>query len=251
MLNLFKKISYLDDFDLHRLVIEFRLTKKQLDKNFYLQKISLLTPGNNLFDSQTNLPSEIAINVLEKIRSHFGMHNWSCKLASQLHASQVEMQNDDSTLVFVKELSAENNLNEFHNDKNHNVTISIHPEIINNPLTMANLFAMELSRCLFYATVDSDLSHNLKPEYNIDLISILMGCGIFRCNTLYQKNKSKADSYYDNKPRGMTLSELIFGLALYTKLNSIPHQSIETYLKLQLHKEYRHALLQTAKIDFA
>jgi len=255
MLKYFKRPPLLNPDSKSKLLLNVKWFLATQHYQKIRQQIRLITPADKLFSTQQSAsqinssPQIKAINLLKKMRDQFHLQAWDCKLANQLHQSTEKHKQNLDQLVFIETIPAESNA-ALNNDIQTDITVCIQPELINNPLLMVDIYISELAKTFLSLLSTDNQTVASDANYLQDLIAIFLGFGIFRCNAKFQTGSTKYPATLKNtyqSSTGMTQDELTYCLAYFCILNSTPHEEIECFLKLQLHKLFRRALIEIGK----
>lgn len=214
-------------------------------KRFY-QEIQLITPEQHYFSASNTTPYQNAFNILQVVHKKLFMTDWPLKLVIQHH--QIDQHSNKP--IWMKQLAQITQATNYSKTFRANeITVSIEPSLINKPQALINYYVLELLSMMVDHGEYQFPSMPINKKNKLKLLAIIFGFGIFIINNTFTQQQANT-SLASSEEICSESDAITFALALFTVLKNIPHQSIEAYLKLKLHRDYKNYLLAIGQSQY-
>ena len=237
-LSLFKQKPLLDPNSTQWITDTFAWALENFELSVFKQDSQLILPSNKFYPGNVNSVHEMAQSVFENTLKYAGMQNWPIVLVEPQAFNQKIMPQVDLSA----ELRGEKAKISVASDQA--IEVSYNPNQINQPQDLVASFAQA------FATILLIQSQKLPPggkefvSQSIDLIACFMGFGVMFANTAYQFKGGCGSCYnpYANRTAALSEQEVLYCLALFSALKSIPAKKVTSELKSHLKSDYKKAL---------
>lgn len=241
MLNLFKSSPLLEAQSAQWIFDCYAWAFNHFDSDEFFNRSRLIQPSNEFFPGRVDSVHAKAENIFQHSLNYSGLGHWPFKLQSPQEFQQPQLppqvdsdlaRNSEQALPVVS-ASAE-------------LCISYNPQQTLKPEDLSSSFAHSFAQLLAIQ------SQQLPPgggEYfaeATELLAIFMGFGVMFANSAYTFRGGCGSCYNAQANRQATLAEdeVIFALALYCRLKSIPSSEATRHLKKHLKSAFKKAVKQ-------
>ena len=255
LLSLFQSKPYLDEATTRWIFDTYQWALTHFDRNEFEQQSQLILPTGEFYPDRVSSIEEMAASVFEKTLAYAGMQHWPIKLISPM-AYQQNAQYQQMPLLQLGEAIRGDKVqiisNDFRQGANNHIYISYNPNQINQPQDLIASYAQALAAILIAQKgVTPPGGEKFVPQA-IDLVSSFLGFGVMFTNTAYQFKGGCGSCYnkYANREVALPENEMVYCLAVFCVLKSIPVTHVTRHLKSHLRGEFKKAIKElNAKRD--
>ncbi|WOH37998.1 hypothetical protein RI844_01825 [Thalassotalea fonticola] len=241
--NLFKPTPLLDNATKDWILDTFAWALSEFDLNVFKQDSQLILPIYEFYPGKVNSIEEMAQSVFEHTLKYAGMQHWPIKLVSPNKYQPTAM----AKLSFKDGMRGAQSqvINTDYSEQNNSeILVSYNPSQINQPQDLVASFAQAFAAILIAQRgVSPPGGEEFMPQA-MDLLACFMGFGVMFANTAYQFKGGCGSCYnkYANRQVALPEQEMIYCLALFSTLKSIPAKQVTTHLKSHLRSDFKKAM---------
>ena len=188
----------------------------------------------------------MAQTVFDKTLQYSGMTNWPIKLVSPVVYHQNPNLHNMPKLQFkgaIRSDKVEVFSADFSQVASNTIYVSYNPNQINQPQDLIASYAQAFAAILITQRgVLPPGGEQFMPQA-IDLVASFMGFGVMFANTAYQFKGGCGSCYnkYANREAALPENEMVYCLAMFSVLKSIPVKQVTLHLKPHLRSSFKKA----------
>ncbi|TRX57057.1 hypothetical protein [Thalassomonas sp. M1454] len=238
----------LDESTRNWILDTYQWAVNEFDLAVFKQDTQLILPINKFYPGTVSSIEEMAQSVFDNTLTYAGMSNWPIRLVSPSQFVQKQMPK----LEFVNGMrgnEAKVINNDFSQNNSGEILVSYNPQQINQPQDLVASFAQVFSSILIAQRgVLPPGGEKFIPQA-IDLLACFMGFGVMFANTAYQFKGGCGSCYNKHANREVALpeQEMVYCLAVFSVLKTIPKKEVSYYLKSHLRSDFNKAYKELTK----
>ncbi|OUS29107.1 hypothetical protein A9Q98_06465 [Thalassotalea sp. 42_200_T64] len=240
--NLFKPSPLLDDATQNWILDTFAWALTEFDLSVFKNDAQLILPIYEFYPGKVNSIEEMAQSVFDNTIKYAGMAHWPIKLVAPNEYRATEM----AKLSFKDGMRGNNSQvfsNDFSDNNHTEILVSYNPSQINQPQDLVASFAQAFASILVAQRGELPPGGEEFVPQAVDLLACFMGFGVMFANTAYQFKGGCGSCYnkYANRQVALPEQEMLYCLALFATLKSIPVKEVTSHLKSHLRSDYKKA----------
>lgn len=217
---------------------------QHFDADAFARRTELVTPDARYFPKPVNSSEEMAEYVLQRVSELAGLQHWPWRLApsTQCSAEPPPLLSLKTDQRFLSSPTAAP-------ETEQRLLVPFIPEQIKKPQDLVASTAQHCTQHLLWQS-------QLVPPGGVDffqqtseIMAVFFGFGVVLTNSAYAFRGSCAKCYDPraNRTASLSESEVLYALALFATLKTVPIKSVTLYLKPHLRNSYKVALKQVEK----
>lgn len=244
--GLFQTKPILDTGSSEWILDTFAWAVEHFDINVFKDDTRLILPTNEFYPGKVNSINEMAQSVFDKTLKYAGMEHWPIQLVQPQHYQPQSlprlsfddaMRGDNAKPVALAE------------QQQQVIFISYNPNQINQPQDLVASYAQSLASILIAQKGSLPPGGEEFIPQAVDLVACFMGFGVMLANTAYQFKGGCGSCYNPHANREVALpeQEMLYCLALFSVLKSMPAKTVHSQLKPHLKTTFKKAYKELFK----
>ena len=212
---------------------------ENFELNVFKQDTQLILPDNNFYPGNVSSVHQMAQSIFDLTLKYAGMEKWPIRLVDPQNYQQQPL----ARINFSHAIRGKSFQLEEESVQQTLIEITYNPNQINQPQDLIASFAQTFAAILINQS--GCLPPGGKDNFSqaADLLACFMGFGVMFANTAYQFKGGCGSCYNALSNRQVALAELdvLYCLALFSVLKSIPVKQVLPHLKSHLKKSFKQA----------
>jgi len=246
LLSLFKQQPCLDESTTLWILDTFEWALTNFECEVFKQDAQLILPTSEFYPDRVSSIEEMAQTVFDKTLRYAGMGNWPIKLVPPVVYHQSPQLHSMPKLQFngaIRGNNVEISCADYTQSSNNTIYVSYNPNQINQPQDLVASYAQAFAAILIAQRGTLPPGGEQFMPQAIDLVASFMGFGVMFANTAYQFKGGCGSCYnkYANREAALPENEMLYCLAVFSVLKSIPVKHVTLHLKSHLRSGFKKA----------
>lgn len=240
MLSFFKPKPVLEQASIDWLFDSFAWALRNANAEYFFNKSELVLPTNAFFPQRATSPEEMVKSVFEQVLNQTGLKEWPFSLvAPQNYQAPTQV-----SVALRGPVRSEGSVISDFSIQASRIPMSFRPQQLKQPEGLVADFAQGFSH--YMAQNFSELppgGEEYWPQAT-ELLAVFMGFGVMFANSAYTFRGSCARCYDPSAVRSAAINELeiVYALALFNVLKSVPKKDVLPFLKKHLRSHYKRCI---------